>query len=103
MNVPQIMESRHRESPRIGPEDDIVRPDDLGHERSHAVWIDRRPVARGEHVARLGPGIAQSNLILNLPSTLSTQNIDGPRVQAHDALSSALRGALNPLTCDDAD
>jgi hypothetical protein len=57
-----------------------VRPDDLGHERSHGIGIDRHPIARGEHVAGFGPGIAQSNLILNLPSTLGTQNIDGPRV-----------------------
>jgi hypothetical protein len=57
-----------------------VRPDDLGHERSHGIGIDRHPIARGEHVAGFGPGIAQSNLILNLPSTLGTQDIDGPRV-----------------------
>jgi hypothetical protein len=80
MNVPKIMESRHRESRRIGPEGGIVCPDDLGHKRSHGVGIYWHPVGRGEHVARLGPGIAQSNLIFNLPSTLGTQNIDGPRV-----------------------
>jgi hypothetical protein len=54
-------------------------------------------------MAGLGPGIAESQLILNLFAAKGTQNVDGPSVQAHEAFPSALRRALDPLARDDAD
>lgn len=103
MKVPQIVESCHRKSWHIRREIGVVRPDDLCHERRHAVGVDRQAVHGGEHMAGLGPGVAESQLILNLAAAEGTQNVDGPSVQAHDALSPALRGALNPLADDDPD
>ena len=43
-----------------------------------------------------GPGIAESQLIFNLPAAKGTQNIDGPSIQAHAAFPSTLRGARRP-------
>ena len=72
MNVPQIVESCHRKSWHIRREIGVVRPDDLCHERRHAVGVDRQAVHRGEHMAGLGPGVAESQLIRNLAAAEGT-------------------------------
>jgi len=103
MNVPKVVESCHRKGRDVRRKSGVVSPDGLCHECRHAVGVDRYPVARGEHMAGLGPGIAESQLILNLIAAKGTQNVDGPSVQTHKALPSALRRALDPPAGDDAD
>ena len=79
------------------------RPMDRGPGGRQVVGVDRQACPSGEHRACLGPGFAGSLQIRSLAAAEGTQNVDGPSVQAHDALPPALGGALNPLAGDDAD